>query len=93
MNNFENKIAESLEGAGWMVLRDGWPDFLCYREAEDGKREVVCVEVKNPNTGDIVRRCQQAVHEILVAAGIPVYVAHSSVISQMGYRNTNWPAE
>ena len=47
MNNFEKKVKLYLEGLGYEVLRNGYPDFMIRRL---GKYEgLACVEVKNIN--------------------------------------------
>ena len=35
MHSSESQIKQQYENEGWMVLRNGWPDFLCYRILPD----------------------------------------------------------
>ena len=48
MSKFEDKVVDVHRELGWNVLRNGWPDFLMYREV-DGKLEVRAAEVKSEN--------------------------------------------
>jgi hypothetical protein len=74
VNYCEARIAESLRADGWKVLRNGWPDFLCWRDESDGRRKVICVEVKDETTGDSLRKPQIMNHAVLTEIGLPVYV-------------------
>ncbi len=84
MNQCEEQIAESLRAEGWKVLRNGWPDFLCWRDdTADGKRKLMCVEVKNEDTGDTLREAQIMNHALLSGIGLPVYIARTPDVSQI----------
>ena len=84
VNRLEQEVKEKLEGRGYTVLRNGWPDFLCIRKVSKRTRTtygyehhtevygLMGVEVKA--RGDKVSEDQRAVHRALRAAGIPVYV-------------------
>jgi len=80
MNPLEKEIATSLEAAGWKVLRNGWPDFLCWRE-EGNEKKVMCVEVKASK--DKVRESQVTNHALLSGVGLPVYVLRSPDLSKL----------
>ena len=67
MNPTEGELRALLEANGYKVLRSGWPDFLAI--PPDGGQSIA-VEVKSGS--DTVRKHQQAMHEALEAAGIPV---------------------
>jgi len=81
MNAFETEVAESLKADGWNVLRNGWPDFLCWREAPDGQLKALCVEVKQGS--DKVSEAQITNHSILTGVGLPVYVLKSADVSTL----------
>ena len=67
----EIQAIQEYEKRGYRVLKNGWPDFLAYREI-DGKLEVVAVEVKAGT--DTVKPEQRENHKILHQLGIPVDV-------------------
>lgn len=70
-NKAEKAIREMLEKAGFIVLREGWPDFCVFQETADGLA-MFLVEVK---TGiDKLNPSQKLMHKILMRVGIPVYV-------------------
>lgn len=70
MNNFEKKVKLYLEGLGYEVLRNGYPDFMIRRL---GKYEgLACVEVKNIN--DKLRPEQVKMIDALKKAGLPTYI-------------------
>jgi VRR-NUC domain len=73
MNKNERKVKSLYESKGYIVLRDGWPDFLAYRMV-NGKLEAKAIEVKAGN--DAVSMKQIRNHVALEALGIPVEVHH-----------------
>jgi hypothetical protein len=85
MNRCEKETATALQEAGWNVLNNGWPDFICWRYAPDGTRTVVAVEVKSIRTKDVLRPNQVKNHELLKSIGLPVYVVNpTSALSVLG---------
>jgi len=78
-----------MEGAGFTVLRRGWPDFLCV--GPDGS--VSAVEVKSGF--DQPSQAQHAIHAVLASLGIPVYVARAPVTASqsVGHLATKWSGE
>ena len=58
-NEVEAQVAERLEAEGWEVLKNGWPDFLAYK---DGK--IRLIEVK-PHGGRHLSPRQQHMAEIM----------------------------
>jgi predicted ribosome quality control (RQC) complex YloA/Tae2 family protein len=70
----EERIANAMAAHGWVALRNGWPDLLCYRQKPDGTSEILAVEVKDSRTGDCLRPAQIKNHMILNAAGLKVVV-------------------
>jgi len=68
----ETEVARKLEQDGWNVLKNGWPDFLCWKVGEKGKTELVCVEVKIGCDKLTVEQTQN--HALLLSAGMPVFV-------------------
>jgi hypothetical protein len=80
MNTCEKQVAAALEAEGWQVLRNGWPDFLCWRDRPSGVPEVMCVEVKDESTGDRLRPSQVINHSVLKAIGLRVRVVGTSFI-------------
>jgi VRR-NUC domain-containing protein len=75
MTESETQVAEALKAAGWNVRHGGWPDFLCWRDEPDGTRKVMGVEVKRGE--DFLKENQDENHDLLLSAGMPVYVARS----------------
>lgn len=69
MNAYETWLKGKLEGQGWTVLRDGWPDFLCFRGSISAPAEVMAIEAKMPT--QVLSSTQQEVRSILTASGIP----------------------
>jgi hypothetical protein len=72
INRFEGRVKFYMERAGWHVLRNGWPDFLCIREAIGRVPEIVAVEVKHGR--DKITTAQNDIHQVLIEGGIPVYI-------------------
>lgn len=81
-NPSELAFADEAERRGWVVHRNGWPDFLLER---NGK--IVAVEIKRPTTAIPTRtgrpqvgraskptREQRRIHRLLRQHGIPVLV-------------------
>jgi hypothetical protein len=85
MTPTEHAVKSLLEGRGFTVHRNGWPDFLCSRKVELGgpwgesTHGVMAVEVKAGK--DHLRPEQKVVHGVLRAVRIPVYVVrpHNSL--------------
>jgi len=71
MTRTEMRVEIELDQAGWVVLRGGWPDFMCYRE--DGP-EIKAVEVKM--NGQNLTYTQRKVRECLIKSGVKVEVIH-----------------
>tara|TARA_R100000808_G_scaffold22734_1_gene49661 strand:+ start:420 stop:959 length:540 start_codon:yes stop_codon:yes gene_type:complete len=70
MNEFEKKIKLYLEGLGYEVLRNGYPDFMIKRI---GRYEgLACVEVKNKK--DKLRPEQEKMIKAFKEAGLPTYI-------------------
>lgn len=76
MTDRETEVAEALEAQGWNITNNGWPDFLCWRDAPDGTREIMGVEVKRDDA-DALKENQAENHAVLISAGIPVFVART----------------
>ena len=72
MNNNELQVKAALEGRGFKVLRNGWPDFLCLKPLTGDRVGLLAVEVKTHK--DRLSEEQKAVHSVLKSARIPVYV-------------------
>lgn len=88
MNACEEKIRQALEAEGWNVLSNGWPDFLCWRDEPSG-RKVMCVEVKNEETGDSLRKSQILNHAILAGIGLPTQVIGNTNLSNLVSKPAN----
>ena len=70
MNSFEKKVKLYLEGLGYEVLRNGYPDFMIKRLGQfEG---LACVEVKNRN--DKLRPEQVKMIDAFKQMGLPTYV-------------------
>jgi len=70
MNSFEKKVKLYLEGLGFEVLRNGYPDFMIRRI---GQHEgLACVEVKNRR--DKLRPEQVAMIKAFKSMGLPTYI-------------------
>jgi hypothetical protein len=74
MTPSEQVAKDCLVAEGWSVLHNGWPDFLCFRQGQSSRPDVIAVEVKLPP--DRPTEKQKQLHHILIAAGIPVYMLH-----------------
>ena len=84
MNISEKLIKEKLEDRGFEVLRNGWPDFLCIRKTQryagkDMHDNEVYEEISGSFAVEVKYRSglsaeQKAVHKVLKAARIPVYI-------------------
>lgn len=61
-NYYENQAAKDLESEGYTVIRNGWPDFFCFRDV-NGVREYLGVEVKS--AGNRVSKRQKRMAESL----------------------------
>jgi hypothetical protein len=60
---FYDKMVE----AGWIVIRTGWPDFLCFRN-----HEICAVEVK-PDQSQGLKKSQAIVMNLLASLGLKCY--------------------
>lgn len=69
MTESEKLVHASLIAEGWTVLRNGWPDFLCFRN-----KEFKAVEVKHGM--DVVHPNQKANHRVLRLMGLDVQVVY-----------------
>lgn len=63
MNDLEKSVREKYIQEGWTVLRDGWPDFLVFRQGVNGKTELRGIEVKSKT--DVIRSNQHIVLTLL----------------------------
>lgn len=79
-NERENKVANDYYSAGWIVLKNGWPDLFCYNKKSG---EIKLIEVKalskfkrrnkkNRKLG--LSRDQLRMHQYLRKAGFTVEV-------------------
>lgn len=83
MNQNERIILDALQKRGFSVLRNGWPDFLCIKNAYDPRtrqyiglpNSAMCVEVKAGK--DKLSAEQKAVHATLIKCGLPVYTVRA----------------
>jgi len=84
----EQKVLRYLKQLGYVVLRRGWPDFLC--ASIGGEHDTVgifAVEVKDlPGISELTDH-QRSVHFLLQRAGIPVYVVRPEFVTRDGQRN------
>lgn len=71
MNVTELTIEQQLEQDGWIVFRNGMPDFMCYREDGD-KPKLKFVEVKS--YGNVLTLKQKMARTCLMNVGIEVEV-------------------
>jgi len=90
-SEFEERVNDWLaRQEDLVVLRKGWPDFLCYNEtyrhgSYDGvyRGKIFAVEAK---TGaDKVSPHQKQMHRILIKAGIPVHVVRPDNLTKGRY--------
>jgi len=63
----EIEFSTFFESQGWLLVKRGWPDFLCFKDGD-----VVCVEVKSSSTQPLSKH-QIKICEILMVAGIRCY--------------------
>jgi len=71
MNESERLVKEKYEQQGWNVLEHGAPDFLIYKNGEDGKiTEVQFVEVKTTGGARYLEKHQMAWKIAVEAIGI-----------------------
>jgi hypothetical protein len=71
----ERQAKEELEADGWTVIRNGWPDFLCYRtDPETDELTIRPIETKGPTVGRQLHGNQNEVAGLLAKAGLPVVV-------------------
>jgi len=94
MNKTEAKIKKELEKRGFVVLRNGWPDFFVLNEnykKSKGETYAFCCEVKKPGT--YLSSEQIIIHSALKSAGLPCYVAYQpeDVIEKRGRQCINRP--
>ena len=90
-SEFESEVNEWLtRREGLVVLRRGWPDFLCYDEAYrhgayDGvyRGKIFAVEAKTAT--DKLSPHQRQMHKILTKAGIPVHVVRPDALTRGRY--------
>ena len=87
MNSFEKKVKLYLEGLGYEVLRNGYPDFMIRRL---GRYEgLACVEVKNVN--DKLRPEQVKMIDALKKAGLPTYIIRPQDFEKGGNSHKTTP--
>jgi VRR-NUC domain len=79
MNALETKMSDSLTKGGWTVLKQGWPDFLIYREGV-GRIHVAGVEVKSAS--DKLSEQQELMHRVLRAVGLPVHTVRPDFLNK-----------
>jgi hypothetical protein len=84
----EQKILRYLKKLGYVVLRRGWPDFLCASiRGEHDHIGIFAVEVKDlPGTSELTDH-QRSAHFLLQRAGIPVYVVRPEFLESTRRRN------
>ena len=80
MTPSEDIAKQIFERKGFTVLRNGWPDFLCYKDNGFGEVRVLCVEVKTK--GDGLRPEQERMHEVLKRMGFPVSVMYEEDVKE-----------
>lgn len=78
-------LENSLASAGWKVLKNGWPDYLC---VADGK--AIVIEAKSHN--ERLRPEQRSRLAWLASRGIPAYVAEPSRIWRVTAKGELKPA-
>jgi hypothetical protein len=74
MTPSEQAAHDCLRADGWTVLRNGWPDFLCFRRSSANHPEIIAVEVKHHT--DRLQPEQKAIHRLLMEAGLPIYLCY-----------------
>src|SRR5271166_2963012 len=77
MRKSERDCKEQYEKDGWMLLKNGWPDFLAVREV-DGKVEAKGIETKGIYRKSVAKLSPEQVvmREWLEKLGIKVEVAY-----------------
>ncbi len=73
-NRHEEAVRQYFHSQGFQSLSRGWPDFVFFKETNEGKKEIVFVEVKPPQ-GETIKTHQGAIKEILETFGCDVRVA------------------
>jgi len=82
MRKTENLALPEFENAGWTALPPGgWPDFLLFRKDDEGKIELMCLEVKSG--GDEVSVLQRIVQNLLASKGIPTQIRRVKVPAEL----------
>ena len=71
MNAAEERFKRIAKGKKWLVVRPGWPDFICL----DQNRNLFGVEVKHSR--DWVSQSQHDAFDILDRYGFPILVWHT----------------
>jgi len=69
----EQEFRRQWEADGYRVIKNGWPDFLCFRVV-GGSEEAFAAEVKSG--GASMSREQRFVAALLARAGLDVVLAH-----------------
>lgn len=95
MNKNERRVAEKLRRDGWIVVRGGWPDFMCISPNPSGGKPLAkAVEVKT-TTAKTVRPNQKRMHKALALAGIrtEIEVVNTSRTRYVGIKMTPQMAE
>ena len=74
MNSFERKVKVYLEGLGFEVLRNGYPDFMVRKKGPKwkGHTGLACVEVKSRS--DKLRTEQAKMIDAFKELGLPTYI-------------------
>lgn len=65
----EDKFTKEITKKGWKTIRNGWPDFLIYKD-----NEIAFVEVKRDGKSDKLKRNQVQMLTLLTKAGFKCYV-------------------
>ena len=66
-NPAEATFYEKARRQGWEVMKQGWPDFICFKEGK-----IALVEVK-PCRNHPLKRSQKRVMVALANCGVPCY--------------------
>lgn len=69
MTNSEKSFKAVMEEAGFIAIKNGWPDFLCMNPE---KTELFAVEVKTGD--DEPTEDQRRMHRLLAMHGVKVYI-------------------
>ena len=73
-NKSEQAFIDAAHEKGWQVIRKGWPDYLCFKQGEDGGiAEIMAVEVK-PRHAEGLKFHQILSASILSGCGIECFV-------------------